>query len=211
MAEAHHRFAARRARPLPAPHKQADGRAHADALAVVGRREHTGVGQPLRRQFARLAAVAVQTVEPQLVELAQQPLAHDHERRIAQVGEVGDVGDHPLATEHNPLLGDAKEAHVEVVEVELLDPPAPLGDGPVEAGLVWLHQRPLLLRADPGEGVVGRVAQDDQDALPLLDVLGRLALRLQFGEGQPGALGRRRLPAGQRVGQIDPGPLPFVG
>ena len=76
------------------------------------------------------------------------------------------------------FFGEAEEADVKVVEVELLD--APFGD---EAFFVGFDQAVFLLGTDAGEGVVGRVAEDDEDGLFLLHLAGGVAFVVETGEG----------------------------
>ena len=132
------------------------------------------------RLLAGLAAVAVEVVDGDVVELAQQPLAHDDCRRVAQPGRVGDEADDALAgLLGDAPLGDAEEADVEVVELVL-------GDVPLvgQAVLVGLDEAAFLAAGDAGEAVVGRVAEHDEDGLAALDGLGGVALGLELGERQ---------------------------
>ena len=114
---------------------------------------------------------------------------------------VGDERHHAAAAVlGDALLGEAEEADVEVVEVELLD--APLGD---EAFFVRFDKAVFFLGTDAGEGVVGRVAEDDEDGFFLLHLAGGVAFVIETGEGNLFRLFLGRFPAGEGVGQIDPG------
>ena len=85
------------------------------------------IGFPFGRRACRSRDCPVPCSRSRSVERVEEPAAHDHERRIAQVGEVRDERHHaPAAVLGDALFGEAEEADVEVVEVELLD--APLGD-----------------------------------------------------------------------------------
>src|SRR5690348_15366901 len=63
----------------------------------------------------------------------------------------------------DPAFSNTKETHVEIVQVELLDPPIT-----PQTLLVWLDQARLLGRRRAGERVVRRVAEHDQDRAFLL-------------------------------------------
>ena len=69
-------------------HEQTYGRANADAFAVLFGRKDGWIGFAFGRQFAGFAAVAVHAVEPDGCRIRQGTCAHDHERRIAQIGEI---------------------------------------------------------------------------------------------------------------------------
>ncbi len=188
-----------------------DGRTDADALAVVTGGENGRVGLAVGGEFARLAAVAVHAVEPEAVELRQESLPHDHERRVAQVREVGDEGDDALAGHlGDAAFGQSEETDVEVVEVELPDAPTAVGGRRVQALFVRFDEAQFLVGADAGEGVVRRVAENDEDPLVAFDVFGGVAFGLQFRDGELllGPFGR--FPAREGVGEIDADALGFV-
>ena len=69
---------------------------------------------------------------------------------------------------------------------------------------VGVAQVTFLLHGQPGKAVVGWVAEDDEDSLLPLHLVGSIALSLEFMQEQllrvPG--GR---PAGQRIGEVDAG------
>ena len=180
--------------------QQGHGGSLADAFLVVGRGKSAGVGQPVGRGFAGFAAVAVEVVNPDTVEIIRQMLAHDDERRFAHIRRIADVANHaaPAALGDAPL-GEPEKAHIQVIEVELLD--APLFNQPL---LVRRDQVLLFAQRHAAKGVIRRVAQNHDDFLRLLDLIGRVALLLEFGEGQHRVFRLfGRLPAGQRVGQVD--------
>ena len=69
------------------------------------------------------------------------------------------------------------------------------------------NQCRFLVRGDPGETVVRRIAEDHQDRLASLDGRRAFGLFLQLGEEQRALRLFGRLPAGQGVGQKDLEPL----
>src|SRR6266567_9105454 len=71
----------------------------------------------------------------------------------------------------------------------------------VQVGFVWFHQALLFLGTNAGKSVVRRIAQDYQDFLVALNMLGGVAILFKLGPGHKPLLGTLwRLPAGQRVG-----------
>ena len=125
---------------------------------------------------------------------------------------IRDVAHHAAPGLDDPPLGNAEEAHVEIVQIELFDSPATLRDRLVQVLLVSLHQIALFFRADAGKRVVGRIAQNHQNGLALLDFVGLVAFLLKFREWNrhlPASL-RQWFPVGERVGQIDAHPFPIL-
>ena len=80
-------------------------------------------GPPIRSVLRNLS-IAVQVLDPDLVERIQQVLPHHNERRVANPGVVRDEADDASASLVSDLpLRNAEEADVEIVQVELFDAP----------------------------------------------------------------------------------------
>ena len=64
----------------------------------------------------------------------------------------------------------------------------------------------------PAKALYGRIAENHQNGLALLDFVGLVAFLLEFRERNGHLLAglRQRFPVGQGVGQIDAGPLPIL-
>ena len=176
-------------------------RAHADAFAVVFGGKHRRVGFAFRREFAGFAAVAVQAVEPKRIEFPQEPLAHHDERRIAQIGKIGNITDDAqTGLFRDAPFGQTEEPDVKIVEVELLD--APFLD---QAGLVRINQTLFLLRTDAREGVVRRITHDDENGFLLFHLTRARTLCFQLRPVGELGIFPGKVPAGQRVGQENSG------
>ncbi len=157
----------------------AHGSALADARTVPRGGEHGGIGRPARGPLPRLSTVTVQVVDAQYVELGEQPLAKQDQGRVAKVREVADETDDPASLH----LGDAAFGYPDEADVEVVDVVS--GDAPVrQALLVDVDQVALLSRTNAGVGVVGRVAEDNQDRGLLLDGVRSVALCRELRKAQ---------------------------
>ena len=101
-----------------------------------------------------LAQMLAQVLAQMLAQMLAQVLAHDHERGLAHIREVGDKADH---TARLAFLGDAlfrqpEKTHIQIVEVVFFDAP-----GGVEALFVGGDQ--VLLFAHGHAGAF----REDQD------------------------------------------------
>ena len=158
------------------------------------RGEPSGATLPVRYLFA------VQVVDPNDVKRSQVPLPHPRTRQAVQPRVVGNEANHALSgLLGNPPFGHAEETHVEVVQPLALGTPHPARRA------VGSREFPFLVHRHPGKAVVGRIAQDHQDRLVLLNLVRSLALLLKLGNRQ--LLLRLGFPAGQRVGQEYPRPF----
>jgi len=162
-----------------------------------------GVGFPFRGELAGAVFVALQVVDANLVEYGQEAFPHGGVGQAIQPGVVGDEADHALAGVFDDLpFGHAEEAHIKVVEALALRLRALLGLA------VGVAEAAFFLHRHAGIAVVGRVAEDDEDFFPGLDLVGGVAFGGQFGVGQHFVLRLLgRFPAGQGVGEVDPDPL----
>ncbi len=106
------------------PHECGNGGAEADAFAVPFGGENGGVGVAFGGELAGFAAVAIHAIKPKPVEMTGEALAHDDIGGVAEVGEVGDEGDDAAAAVFgDAFFGEAEEADIEFIEIELLDLP----------------------------------------------------------------------------------------
>ena len=177
-------------------YQRGDRGADLDADRVLRRREDAGVGVAVGRGLAGLVLVAVETVDADGVERLQVALPHAGEGQPVQPRVVGDEADDAAPRLlGDAALGHAEEADVEVVEALALGPPHPFGRA------VGGRKPALLVHGHAREAVVGRVAENHQDGLLLLHLLGAVAFLLQLREGE--RLLHGRLPAGEGVGEED--------
>lgn len=87
-----------------------------------------------------------------------------------------------------------KKTNVKFVKVVLLDLPILS-----KTVLVGLNEIAFFSVRDSCEGVVGRIAEDDENRFVAFDVLRGIALFLQLGERKLRLYALRRLPAGRAL------------
>ena len=165
-------------------------------MVVLGR-ENAWIGLSIRSHFAGLAAVTVHAVDPDSVELRDQPLAHNNDRSILDIGKVRNESDDtsPLFPLGNSSFRDTKKSDIKIVQVKLLD--LPLSN---ESFLVRLNQTEFFGWTDTRECVVRWVAQNYNNRLLALYLFGSVALLLQLRETDYMLLrASRRLPASKRI------------
>ncbi len=174
--------------------------------------KHAGIGQAFGRELAGFVLVAVQAIDPDPVELLQVPFPHSGERQAVQPGIIRDEANRPAPAvlDDVPLRHPVKP-HVQIVQTLTLRRRRATGLA-VGAG-----QLLLLVHRHPGETVVGRIAENHQNPPLLLHHPRRAVLGHQFREIERQlrhalfAVLVRRLPAGQRVGQIHAQPFRLAG
>ena len=176
-----------------------NGGAHLNPHRIAFAGKNAGIRGAVRRHFAGFVFVSIEAVNSNRVKSLQILLPHPRKGQAIQPGIVGDEADDTLPCLRNAPFRHTEEAHVEIVQalpLRLAHPPR---------GAVGVGERPFFVHRQPGKAVVGRVAQDHQDGLLLLDPLGPVPLLLQFGEGQRFVdLG---FPAGEGVGEEHPRPF----
>ena len=167
-----------------------DGHALLNADRKTGSREYR-LARPAVGCIFGDFSVAVHVFDPKPVERIEKMPAQNNERRLADPGMIRNKRhDAPAAVLGDALLGQAEKADVKIVEVEFFDPP--FGDQPF---LVRFDEPLLFLGADPGEGVVRRIAENNENGLlplhlsrrvPLLQPLApRVNQRVQPGIRKP--------------------------
>src|SRR5262249_23621603 len=185
-------------------HKQRNGCPHLGTLGIKITLENARVWLAFWGELARFIFVAIQTIDPDLVECLQVALAHTGERQAIEPGVIGDIADNALAsTLNNAPLGHTEEAHIEIVQ-----PLALRGRG-APGGAIGVGQVAFFVYRQASEAVVGRITENDQDRHVALDVLGSVTFGFQLREEQVLLGASRWDPTGEGVGQVDSGP--FVG
>jgi hypothetical protein len=130
---------------LAAPfNEQPYRRSDSNPFAIPFRRKYRWIRLPFRRKLARLAAVSIQTVDPNRIEFLEKPLPGNDERGISYIRKFrNERDDAASAVLGDALFGKREETDVEVVEVEFLD--IPLGDKTL---FIRLNKSLLFLRTD---------------------------------------------------------------
>src|ERR1035441_5917207 len=129
---------------------ESHGRSNLNPLAVELGGKDAGIRLAVRRDLSGFVFVAVEAVNPDVIERLQVALTHAGVRKTVQPGIVGNEANDTLpGFFDDPPLGHAVEADVEFVK------PLPLRRGRLLRGLVSEGEIPLFLNAgDPSKTVI---------------------------------------------------------